>query len=314
MPAPRAWSGVRSRTWSTSPTARSAAASTPGPARRNYYIGITGVDTFVTMQFTSDFQEKDIVFGGDKKLAKIIDEIERTVPAGQGHLGPVRMPGRPDRRRHRSRSSKKTAEGIEQADHPGALRRLPRRLPVARATTSPTTRSATGSSTTRDVRRARDDPYDVAHHRRLQHRRRRLVVKPHPARRDGPARHRPLDRRRHLAEIEHTPKVKLNLIHCYRSMNYICRHMEEKYGIPWVEFNFFGPTKIARACARSPSYFDDKHQGEGARAVIAKYEPMMEAVIDKYKPAPGGQEGHAVRRRPAPAPRRRRLRGSRHGQ
>ena len=36
--------------------------------RRNYYIGNTGVDTFVTMQFTSDFQEKDIVFGGDKKL------------------------------------------------------------------------------------------------------------------------------------------------------------------------------------------------------------------------------------------------------
>jgi nitrogenase molybdenum-iron protein alpha chain len=38
--------------------------------RRNYYIGTTGVDTFGTMQFTSDFQERDIVFGGDKKLAK----------------------------------------------------------------------------------------------------------------------------------------------------------------------------------------------------------------------------------------------------
>ena len=44
-------------------------------ARRNYYIGMTGVDSFVTMQFTSDFQERDIVFGGDKKLEKIIDEI-----------------------------------------------------------------------------------------------------------------------------------------------------------------------------------------------------------------------------------------------
>ncbi len=44
--------------------------------RRNYYIGTTGVDTFGTMQFTSDFQERDIVFGGDKKLAKLIDELE----------------------------------------------------------------------------------------------------------------------------------------------------------------------------------------------------------------------------------------------
>jgi nitrogenase molybdenum-iron protein alpha chain len=42
-------------------------------ARRNCYIGTTGIDTFVTMQFTSDFQERDIVFGGDKKLDRIID-------------------------------------------------------------------------------------------------------------------------------------------------------------------------------------------------------------------------------------------------
>jgi len=74
--------------------------------RRNYYVGTTSVNTFGTMNFTSDFQEKDIVFGGDKKLDKIITEIELT------------------------------------------------------------------------------------------------------------------------------PKVKLNLIHCYRSMNYLSRHMEEKYGIP----------------------------------------------------------------------------------
>ncbi|KAF0140242.1 MAG: nifD [Rhodospirillaceae bacterium] len=35
-----------------------------------------------------------------------------------------------------------------------------------------------------------------------------------------------------LAELERAPKAKLNLIHCYWSMNYICQHMEEKYGIP----------------------------------------------------------------------------------
>ena len=52
--------------------------------RRNYYIGTTGVNTFVTMNFTSDFQEKDIVFGGDKKLAKIIDEIEGLFPLNKG--------------------------------------------------------------------------------------------------------------------------------------------------------------------------------------------------------------------------------------
>jgi nitrogenase molybdenum-iron protein alpha chain len=52
--------------------------------RRNYYVGTTGVDTFGTMNFTSDFQEKDIVFGGDKKLAKLLAEIEELFPLNKG--------------------------------------------------------------------------------------------------------------------------------------------------------------------------------------------------------------------------------------
>ena len=36
------------------------------------------------MQFTTDFQEKDIVFGGDKKLEKVIDEIETLFPLNNG--------------------------------------------------------------------------------------------------------------------------------------------------------------------------------------------------------------------------------------
>ena len=52
--------------------------------RRNLYTGTTGVDSFVTMQFTTDFQEKDIVFGGDKKLEKTIDEINTLFPLSNG--------------------------------------------------------------------------------------------------------------------------------------------------------------------------------------------------------------------------------------
>jgi nitrogenase molybdenum-iron protein alpha chain len=29
----------------------------------------------------------------------------------------------------------------------------------------------------------------------------------------------------------------MNLIHCYRSMNYISRHMEEAYGIPCLNYD-----------------------------------------------------------------------------
>jgi len=86
-----------------------------------------------------------------------------------------------------------------------------------------------------------------------------------------------------LAEMELTPKVKLNLIHCYRSMNYISRHMEEKYNIPWMEYNFFGPTKIAESLRSIAAHFDDSIK-EGAERVIEKYKAEYEAVIAKYKP------------------------------
>lgn len=52
--------------------------------RRNYYSGTTGVDSFGTLNFTTDFQERDIVFGGDKKLASAIDEIETLFPLVKG--------------------------------------------------------------------------------------------------------------------------------------------------------------------------------------------------------------------------------------
>jgi nitrogenase molybdenum-iron protein alpha chain len=92
-----------------------------------------------------------------------------------------------------------------------------------------------------------------------------------------------------LAELEATPKAKLNILHCYRSMNYISRHMEEKYGIPWVEYNFFGPTKIVESLRNVAAHFDDTIK-EGAERVIAKYQALTDAVIAKYRPRLEGKK------------------------
>jgi nitrogenase molybdenum-iron protein alpha chain len=78
-------------------------------------------------------------------------------------------------------------------------------------------------------------------------------------------------------------KAKLNLIHCYRSMNYICRHMEDTYGIPWEEYNFFGPTKIYASIRAIAAHFDDTIK-ENAEALIEKMKPEMDAIIAQYKP------------------------------
>ena len=66
-------------------------------------------------------------------------------------------------------------------------------------------------------------------------------------------------------------------------MNYISRHMEEKYGIPWMEYNFFGPTKTDESLRKIASFFDESIQ-QKAEEVIAKYKAEYDAVIAKYRP------------------------------
>ncbi len=51
--------------------------------RRNLMEGIPGVTSF-PLDFTSDFQEKDIVYGGDKKLEVLLREADELFPLNKG--------------------------------------------------------------------------------------------------------------------------------------------------------------------------------------------------------------------------------------
>ncbi len=53
-------------------------------SRRNYYNGQTGIDAFGTMHITTDFQEKNIVYGGDKGLDAALKELKGLFPLGRG--------------------------------------------------------------------------------------------------------------------------------------------------------------------------------------------------------------------------------------
>ena len=72
-------------------------------------------------------------------------------------------------------------------------------------------------------------------------------------------------------------------------MNYISRYMEEKHGVPWVEYNFFGPSKVAESLREIAAHFDDVIKDK-AEQVIAKYQAMVAGVIAKYKPRLQGKK------------------------
>jgi nitrogenase molybdenum-iron protein alpha chain len=248
--------------------------------RRNYYVGTTGINTFGTMNFTSDFQEKDIVFGGDKKLAKLITEIELLFPLNKGisvqSECPIGLIGDDI-----EAVSKKAAKEIDKPVVPvrcegfrGVSQSLGHHIAndAIRDWVLPRREGKTFEGTPYDVAVIGDYNIggDAWSSRILLEEMGLRVVAQWSG--DGT-----------IAEMEKTPYVKVNLIHCYRSMNYIARHMEEKYNIPWMEYNFFGPTKVAESLRAIAAMFDDKIK-EGAERVIAKYQPLMQAVIDKYKP------------------------------
>ncbi|MGK7915508.1 MAG: nitrogenase molybdenum-iron protein alpha chain [Prochloraceae cyanobacterium] len=258
--------------------------------RRNYYIGTTGIDTFGTMQFTSDFQERDIVFGGDKKLKKIIDELDELFPLNNGMTieseCPVGLIGDDIEAvaKQKSKDIGKTVVPVRCEGFRGVSQSLGHHI---------------ANDTIRDwvfpeADKQKEElgfeagPYDVAiigdyniggdawSSRILLEEIGLRVVAQWSG--DGT-----------LNEMKLTPNVKLNLIHCYRSMNYISRHMEEKYGIPWLEYNFFGPSKIAASLREIAAKFDEKIQ-ENAEKVIAKYQPGADAIIAKYRPRLEGKK------------------------
>ncbi len=248
--------------------------------RRNYYVGTTGINTFGTMNFTSDFQEKDIVFGGDKKLATIMTEIEELFPLNKGisiqSECPIGLIG-DDIEAVAKKATKDISKPV-----------VPVRCEGFRGVSQSLGHHIANDAVRDWILPNRDNkpydgtPYDVTiigdyniggdawSSRTLLEEMGLRVIAQWSG--DGT-----------VAEMENTPKAKLNLLHCYRSMNYISRHMEEKYGVPWMEYNFFGPTKIAESLRKIAAFFDETIIANTEK-VIEKYQAEYQAVIDKYKP------------------------------
>ena len=242
------------------------------------------------MQFTSDFQEKDIVFGGDKKLAKIMDEIQELFPLNKGITVqsecPIGLIGDDIEAVSKQKSKEyegKTIVPVRCEGFRGVSQSLGHHI------ANDAIRDWVFDKVGRQAGPIRADALRRRHHRRLQHRRRRLVVA-HPARRDGPARDRAVVRRRQPGgargdaegQAQPDPLLPLDELHLRGTWK---RSTAFRGGVQLLRPD----QDRASRCARSPSLFDDKIK-EGAERVIAKYQPLMDAVIAKYRPRLEGKK------------------------
>jgi len=72
--------------------------------------------------------------------------------------------------------------------------------------------------------------------------------------------------------------VDLNVVMCHRSINYMAEMMEKRYGIPWFKINFIGAGATAKSLRKIAAYFDAPELIERVEKVIAEEMYAVEAV------------------------------------
>jgi nitrogenase molybdenum-iron protein alpha chain len=75
----------------------------------------------------------------------------------------------------------------------------------------------------------------------------------------------------------------LNLIMCHRSINYVAEMMETKFGIPWIKVNFIGAEATAKSLRKIATFFDDPELTNRVEEVIAREMPAVDAVREEVK-------------------------------
>lgn len=258
-----------------------------GPIGCGYYAWLTRRNkaetedpekNFLSYCFSTDMQESDIVFGGEKKLARMIDEvmevfkpnaitISATCPVGLigDDLGAV---AKAAEQRYGIPVMSFNCEGYkgvsQSAGHHIAnnilmervighseLEEAPGKYPI-----NILGEYNIGGDSWEIERVLKDIGYTV------------ISVM------TGDGSYEAL-RNAHVAE--------LNLVQCHRSINYIAEMLETKYGTPWLKVNFIGVKSTIESLHNMALYFGDSNLMQRTEEVIARELTEIEPVMEQYK-------------------------------
>ncbi|HSO25180.1 MAG TPA: nitrogenase iron-molybdenum cofactor biosynthesis protein NifE [Methanobacteriaceae archaeon] len=88
-----------------------------------------------------------------------------------------------------------------------------------------------------------------------------------------------------VEEIANAHRADLNIVQCQKSSNYLARQMEEKYGIPHLKVNFFGIEDTGKSLLSIADFFQDQHPEirERAEKIIETEIKKVRSEISHYK-------------------------------
>jgi nitrogenase molybdenum-iron protein alpha chain len=84
-------------------------------------------------------------------------------------------------------------------------------------------------------------------------------------------------------------QADLNVVMCHRSINYVADMLEAKYGIPWIKVNFIGAEATAKSLQKIAQYFGNQGLIDRVEEVIAEEMPEVEDVQQDVLPRTTGK-------------------------
>ncbi|MFV0439124.1 MAG: nitrogenase molybdenum-iron protein alpha chain [Desulfopila sp.] len=84
-------------------------------------------------------------------------------------------------------------------------------------------------------------------------------------------------------------QADLSCVMCHRSINYVADMLETKYGIPWIKVNFIGAEATAKSLRKIAAYFGDQELIDRVEAVIAEEMPAVKEACQEVLPRTTGK-------------------------
>ncbi len=84
-------------------------------------------------------------------------------------------------------------------------------------------------------------------------------------------------------------QADLNAVMCHRSINYVADMLETKFGIPWIKVNFIGAHATAKSLRKIAAYFEDQELIDRVEEVIREEMPEVEKALADVRPRTEGK-------------------------
>ena len=86
-----------------------------------------------------------------------------------------------------------------------------------------------------------------------------------------------------VAALKKAPSACLNLVQCTGSMHWVAASLERSFGTPYMDVNFFGPENTAESLRRIAAFYDNPEITERTEALIAREMHRIRPAIEKYR-------------------------------